>query len=95
MQSALSVAKNTGMRDKGLGMKWQGKIRPLCFWHPKKYGSGGKKRYTEFKQKSLEDKLIYERTVGAFHGNLPHVANIDNCPATVLSRRSPLLRNSR
>jgi hypothetical protein len=29
--------------------------------------------------------------VAAFYGNLPHVANIDNRPATLLFRKSPLL----
>jgi hypothetical protein len=33
--------------------------------------------------------------VGAFHWNLPYVANIDNRSTIVLFRKSPLLRNSR
>jgi hypothetical protein len=33
--------------------------------------------------------------VGAFHGNLPHVVNIDNRPATALFRKSLLLCNIR
>jgi hypothetical protein len=36
-----------------------------------------------------------KHSVGVFQGNLPHVANIDNRPASVLSRKSPLLCNSR
>jgi hypothetical protein len=43
---------------------------------------------------AMQSALNVQSTVGAFHGILPHTANIDNRSATVLICKCPLLCNS-